>query len=411
MNRWLSGSTPLLLLLLVSSPLCASRISDQEVSVTFAADGSVLQTTVLRAFVADDPIPWSPPSIVLRDHETLEGFSANAVGVDRVARSVRAVRHRSSSSIVEGTHHSALTTHWFELPALRHAATVSFSYSVRSTPLFPEGSVEIPLDDPCRSARVEVVDPPPGFRYRLNGGSGVGGGEVGGGIVVTRPSQCEAGVAHGQRPPLVLHFAWGEADSWGELGRLYTELLEQPPGGEIERQARTVLVGIEEADDKIDFVLDFVKREIRYAAVERGEGWYVPDSPSTVLARGWGDCKDKALLLVRLFEAAGIDAHAALVDWGPVDALDPVFPRLSAFNHVIVAVAEPSLHGDSDSRWTFLDPTLPASDERVLHPMLEGRYALVLRDDGRSSLEQVRGRRRSNDADPLSDHVRAELRR
>jgi hypothetical protein len=42
-------------------------------------------------------------------------------------------------------------------------------------------------------------------------------------------------------------------------------------------------------------------------------------------------------------------------------------------------------------RWLFLDPTLPPSDERALDPRLVGRYALVLRGSGRSSLERVGG--------------------
>ena len=127
--------------------------------------------------------------------------------------------------------------------------------------------------------------------------------------------------------------------------------------------------------------------------MELGDGWYLPAPPSTVLARGWGDCKDKAVLLSRLLETAGVKAYPALIDYGASTSFDPDFPRLSAFDHAIVAVARWSLDGGRDGRWLFLDPTLPLSDRRTIPLLLVGRYTLVLRGSGRSSLERVDGRR------------------
>jgi transglutaminase-like putative cysteine protease len=211
----------------------------------------------------------------------------------------------------------------------------------------------------------------------------------------------------------VLHFAWGAARSWSELGSLYHELLQRTPTApnEIERQAHALIAGgLEHGSDRLDRLLDFVESEIRNVGVELREGWYLPDSPSTVLARGWGDCKDKALLLARLLEAAGIEAYPALIDSRPGGHFDPAFPRLSAFDHLIVAVAERSLgDGGGEQGWVFLDPTLPVSDGRPLRPRVEGRYALVLRDGDRSSLEIVTALRDSNAPSGDDRRERAEL--
>ena len=384
-----------LVLLLATAPLGASRILEHNVSVSFAPDGSVLQTTELRALVGSDPVAWTPLRLTLRDHETLEEFSASAYDEHRARRRVKGLRHRSTASMVEGTQHSALTTHWFELPALARNAIVALTYSVRSDSVFPEGAVEIPLDDPCRSVRIEIGDPPPGFRFRLGRATTATVGEGQHGVVVTRPDPCATGTSSQPRAPLTLHFVWGDARSWSELGGLYNDLLERAPIASpvIKERARAILASsLEAARHRVDLLLDFVRRDIRYIAVELGEGWYLPAPPSTVLARGWGDCKEKALLLSRLLETAGVEAYPALIDSGTPTSFDPAFPRLSAFDHAIVAVAERSLDGGGDGRWLFLDPTLPPSDGRALHPRLVGRYALVLRGSGRSSLERVGGR-------------------
>ena len=267
---------------------------------------------------------------------------------------------------------------------------------MRSKPVFPEGAVEIPLDDPCRSVRIEIVDPPTGFRYRLAQGTGATLGEGQYGFVVTRPDPCATDGSRQPRAPITLHFAWGEARTWSELGGLYNDLLQGPTFASpvIGERARTILVGsLEEAGHRVALLLDFVRRDIRYIAVESGDGWYLPAPLSTVLARGWGDCKDKAVVLSRLLESVGVEAYPALIDSGASTSFDPDFPLLSAFDHAIVAVAQRSLDGGRDGRWLFLDPSLPPLDRRAIHPLLVGRYALVLRGSGRSSLERVDGRR------------------
>ena len=129
--------------------------------------------------------------------------------------------------------------------------------------MFPEGTVQIPLDEPCRSARIEIVDPPPGFRYRLELGTKVTAGEGQNGFVVTRPDPCAPGDSRRSRTPLTLRFAWGGARSWGEVGGLYDDRLERAArvSTGLEERVRAILAGrADSTGHRIDLLLEFVNR-------------------------------------------------------------------------------------------------------------------------------------------------------
>ena len=67
-------------------------------------------------------------------------------------------------------------------------------------------------------------------------------------------------------------------------------------------------------------------REVRYTGLEIGEASLVPATPADVLKRHYGDCKDKAALLVAMLRARNIDAHVALLSTGPGRDVDPAHP-------------------------------------------------------------------------------------
>jgi hypothetical protein len=97
--------------------------------------------------------------------------------------------------------------------------------------------------------------------------------------------------------------------------------------------------------------LRFVQDEIRYLGIELGEHSHQPHTPEVVLERRFGDCKDKARLLVALLRPLGIEANVALVNPGLGRGLDDRAPSPLAFNHAIVRAR---LGG----RTYWLDPTL-----------------------------------------------------
>ena len=66
--------------------------------------------------------------------------------------------------------------------------------------------------------------------------------------------------------------------------------------------------------------------------------------PSEVIQRHYGDCKDKANLLVAMLRAAGIKANLALLDVGPGPDVSTALPGISLFDHAIVYVPADGPH-------------------------------------------------------------------
>ena len=106
---------------------------------------------------------------------------------------------------------------------------------------------------------------------------------------------------------------------------------------------------------------DYVRSSIRYVADERAENAIVPRAPGTVLANGYGDCKDRAFLVAALARELGVEVGVALVSTDPVPEFEGT--HVGLYNHVI------SVFEDEDGR-VYFDPThrhvpfgtLPESD-------------------------------------------------
>lgn len=96
--------------------------------------------------------------------------------------------------------------------------------------------------------------------------------------------------------------------------------------------------------------LRWVQDEVRYFGVELGAGSYRPRPPGLVLRRRYGDCKDKAQLLVALLRARGVQAWPALVNTADRSAIHTWLPAPTDFDHVIVVA-------DVDGRMAYVDPT------------------------------------------------------
>lgn len=127
---------------------------------------------------------------------------------------------------------------------------------------------------------------------------------------------------------------WRDVVEWAEP--IYPRGLALPA----ETEARIAAIMSEYADgnERITAASRFVQDEIRYVADEVGLGSHFPRSPEDVIARGYGDCKDKALLLVTMLEAMGYEADVAFADLDSGYHLENVAPSPFAFDHLIVRV-------------------------------------------------------------------------
>jgi hypothetical protein len=101
---------------------------------------------------------------------------------------------------------------------------------------------------------------------------------------------------------------------------------------------------------QIALALQYVQSKVRYLGIEFGQNSHKPSSAVETLARHYGDCKDKTVLLITLLKELGVAAVPALVDSDYRQALIDQIPRYAAFDHVIVKV-------DFEGFSYWLDPT------------------------------------------------------
>lgn len=130
--------------------------------------------------------------------------------------------------------------------------------------------------------------------------------------------------------------------SWEEVGRALQNLwaTRADPTPAIQAKARALTEGSADDEERIRRLYKFVATEIRYVAIEFGVGAIQPHPADDVLANGFGDCKDKHVLLTALLGAVGIPAHAAII--GPGMGFDADIPSLAPFDHVITNVPRPA---------------------------------------------------------------------
>ncbi len=91
---------------------------------------------------------------------------------------------------------------------------------------------------------------------------------------------------------------------------------------------------------KIQAIASHVQK-LRYVAYNKdlslGYG-YKPRKASVVFSTGFGDCKDKANLLVAMLREAGIKAHPVIAFSGQEKIVRPDWPTPTQFNHAIAAI-------------------------------------------------------------------------
>ena len=166
------------------------------------------------------------------------------------------------------------------------------------------------------------------------------------------------------------YFAFATGKSWQAVAKVYSKLVDrQIAGADLKAQVARAVAGATGRRARIDRILEKLSRRIRYTGIELGQGAIVPRRPAQTLARGFGDCKDKAALLVAWLRAAGIEAHVALLDTGDRHDVDPSLPALGVFDHAIVYVpGTPVL---------WIDPTDRERPAGSLPSGDSGRLALV----------------------------------
>ena len=143
-------------------------------------------------------------------------------------------------------------------------------------------------------------------------------------------------------PPDAVRFpiiAFATGASWQSVAAAYGKIVDDFSGTEAVRAVVDPLVaGKKTVADKEAAIVDYLDREVRYTGIEFGEAAIVPHAPAETLAKKYGDCKDKATLLVVMLRAAGIPANVALLSVESRIDVPADLPGMGMFDHAIVYV-------------------------------------------------------------------------
>ena len=289
----------------------------------------------------------------------------------------------------------------FRPPRLAPGDIAAYALSRKSRRDVYQWFLELQGADPIAAQEV-VIDLPEGWghRWRLTGAvdgySGPRNGE--GGAKATYPFPAQRGIPPEQqagaradlaaameisvlppagRFPELVFQSWNDVAMWFAKKSGAVRAAGAPasvplfPGDAVREPAR------------------WVQDRIRYVALEAGEGGWVPREPALVTKRLYGDCKDKAFLLLALLARSGVEAYPVLTRGTTHGRIDPDFPSPVQFNHVIVAVRQPAPTGlPAEVRLkggvvvVLFDPTSPWTPYGQLSAPLQGARGLLVRSDG-----------------------------
>jgi transglutaminase-like putative cysteine protease len=148
-------------------------------------------------------------------------------------------------------------------------------------------------------------------------------------------------------------FSPSEWNSWNDIAYWYYNNFfktELELTDKIKAKARELTNNLDDEVSKITAIYNYVQN-LRYVAIQLGDGGIRPSKPEKVLEREYGDCKDKSILLISLLRSLGINAKPVLVLTYSAGTMDLSFPSWN-FNHMIVKVEA------DNNRSVWLDPTV-----------------------------------------------------
>jgi tetratricopeptide (TPR) repeat protein len=167
--------------------------------------------------------------------------------------------------------------------------------------------------------------------------------------------------------------------SWDEMARWYWGLVKDQfvADDEVRLRSAEATKGLTDERAKVRAVYDYVVEKTRYVALEFGIHGFKPYSCSQIFARGFGDCKDKATLIVTMLKELGIQATIVIVRTGLKGDFETYPASLAPFDHAIAYVPSLDLYLDGTAEYTG-STELPTMDRGALALQInEGQPKLV----------------------------------
>lgn len=202
-------------------------------------------------------------------------------------------------------------------------------------------------------------------------------------------------------PRLAVNYFMGDSGSsavtrtfetWTQVSRWATELQDPQavPDATVAEKAREVTANSRSELDRIRAIAQFVQR-LQYISIDIGVGrgnGYRPHAAAQVLAKAYGDCKDKANLMRAMLKSLNITAYPIVIFLGDATHVREEWASPSQFNHCIIAV---KVSDETESPTIIQHPTLgrllifDATDEHTtlgdLPDEEQGSLALIVAGD------------------------------
>jgi transglutaminase-like putative cysteine protease/lipopolysaccharide biosynthesis regulator YciM len=171
------------------------------------------------------------------------------------------------------------------------------------------------------------------------------------------------------------------AADWKQLGSWYADLIRPQFAldSSLQSELQRILQEAKNDREKIAAVQEFVVRSTHYVALEFGIYSYKPYPVSQIYTRRFGDCKDKASLMIAMLRAAGIEAEIALVRTRSLGDVAESPASIAVFNHAIVYVPKYELWLDGTAEYAGRE--LPLEDQ--------GALALTVNLSGAAQLRRI----------------------
>jgi len=373
--------------LLVDEQIRLSAITEQ---YSRYVERMVNQASVDRA--AQISIEFDPAHARLLVHEVRVFRDGRAI--DKLATARRSLLNRESN-LDEALINGRVTLHLL-LQDVRVGDVLDYAYTIERTDPFGErgynNSFITQWATPVRQVRVRVLRPAERTLQILDHS------KLPGPAVTRRGAWVEttwegSGIAalprEDARPPWLIFYPrieLSEFADWNAVRRWSQPMYAIPPKKDAALQALIAELEAEPDESaRLLRALRFVQDDIRYTGIEIGAGAYRPTPPGEVLARRFGDCKDKVLLLVTLLRALGVEAYPALVNSYLGRGVAERLPGPGAFDHVIAKVRWKNrdywLDATASGQGGLFDTTLQSNfgHALVLDSSLEGLATMPVR--------------------------------
>ena len=169
---------------------------------------------------------------------------------------------------------------------------------------------------------------------------------------------------------------WEELSAWQHSLQEGRDILEQ----EQVEQIQTMVEGLDNDDEKVKKLYEFLGEKMRYVSIQLGIGGLQPMTASETHRMGFGDCKALSYYLKAMLQAVGIASEYVVISTTN-EKLYADYPNLQQMNHVILKVPLKSL-----TLW--LECTNPFIPFGYIHEDIAGHDALIIRPQG-GSLEHL----------------------